>query len=205
VDENMLADPAALYPLHVPPERFKAAKLGPEADIYQAGLTLYRMFNGDALFFEPIGGRKGPEEIQDQKIRNKVNDKIRKGAFPARDAYLPHVPKRLRAAILKALDPDPNARFKAAAELIESLGDVDQALDWEFEQGPERCVWRREGDTAALRIELAGPDAKGRQHVETTRTGRESGVTQRSIKHCKICASVAEAHRFVATVAAELG
>jgi eukaryotic-like serine/threonine-protein kinase len=204
VDANMLADPLQMYPLHMVPERFKASKLGPEADIYQAGLTLYRMFNGDALFFEPIGGRKSAEEIKDQKIRNKVNEKIKKGAYPARDAYLPHVPKRLRAAILTALNPDPNQRYKTPAEFIDKLSSVDEALDWALIDGPAK-TWMLDSPDSTIVIKAEAPDAKGRHEVVTSKTVKSSGNTQRVTRHCGMLGSVAEAHKFVATVATDLG
>lgn len=49
-----LARPDKLYSLHIPPEKFDFGHFSFFSDIYQAGLTIYRMCNGNKFFKEQL-------------------------------------------------------------------------------------------------------------------------------------------------------
>lgn len=204
MDDQFLVDPVAAYPLHQVPERFKASKLGLEADIYQAGLTLYRLCNGDALFFSSIGGHKTSDEIKDNKVRNKVNEKIKSGKYPDRSSFLPHVPKRLRLAICKALALNPDDRFRSAAEFIDALSVVDTGLDWQFSESPQGLSWTLDGASMFTRIQMIPSTTNATVTITSTKTNKLTGNTQRSIKHCGQRATRAEALKWITEIAKEL-
>lgn len=205
LDGNLLADPVAAYPLHQVPERFWTNKLGIEADIYQAGLTLYRLCNGDELFFQPIGGHKSQDAIEDTKIRNKVNEKIKKGKYPDRGNFLPHIPARLRRAIRKALEVNPDDRFHSAADFINDLSDIETNLDWQFSQSEHEFCWTLEWPVSVTRIVLTPGAGVDSANITTTKTNRESGNTQKSTKHCGTRPNSGEGFKWVAEIAEELG
>jgi len=202
MDENFFAESKAVYPLHQVPERFLSNKLGIEADIFQAGLTLYRLCNGDALFFQPIDGHKTRKDVDEQKVRDKINAKIKKGKYPDRSLFLPHVPDRLRRAIRKALQVNPDDRFHSAAEFINALGEVDSNLDWQFVDGPAEQRWTLETPASTIAIVLTKAD--GGVTITTTKTNKETGNTQRSTKHCGTRANLAEGHKFISEIALEM-
>jgi eukaryotic-like serine/threonine-protein kinase len=107
-----------LYHLAVPPEAYSGVVALP-SDIYQAGLLLYRAANGDPHFMT----QWTPDHV-------KQADAVKRGRFPRRDGFLPHVPQRLRTAIRKALRVKPDERYQSAIEFADAIGKVACELDW---------------------------------------------------------------------------
>jgi len=126
------------YMLHYAPERFQHMKFTPEIDIYEAGVTLYRMTNGDRWFKNQATKYTDPANPELSDLRQPIKG----GDFPDRSAYLPHVPNRLRTVINKALEVDPDDRFRTVREMMNELGRVKQYLDWEVEYDPNNQYYR---------------------------------------------------------------
>jgi len=164
------------YGLHYAPERFRHAKFTPEIDIYQAGVTLYRMTNGDRWFKRQIADYTDPVNPDVQDLKQPILD----GDFPDRSAYLPHVPNRLRTVINTALSVDPDDRFRTVREMMNELGRVEQYLDWKIEYDPNNQYYRgvsHELDrtnprTRSITVESTGGgfDVEGVKEVNTTQT-----------------------------------
>ena len=114
------------YGAHRAPERYTYRRFTPEIDIYQAGLTLYRMVNGNAHFREQWQQFLSNGDIDDDKLQTALSS----ASFPDRDRFLPHVPNRLRTVIKTALAVDPDERYRTVREMMNDLGRVDQYLDW---------------------------------------------------------------------------
>jgi serine/threonine protein kinase len=108
----------SLYYASIPPELLTSAVGTALSDIYQAGLLLYRAVNGDELFQAQIPPRSVLEE------------RIRKGKFPDRNQFMPHVPKRLRTIIRKAMRVNPAERYQSATDMADALVHVALPLDW---------------------------------------------------------------------------
>lgn len=117
-----------LYIRHIPPEALQYSHVTKQADIYQAALTLYRMCNGSAFF-------------DNQKITSDFESQIIDGKFPRRDKFLPHVPKRLKTIIRKALSVDPGYRYQTSIELADELGQINSLLDWQYYQRQDKHIW----------------------------------------------------------------
>ena len=113
------------YRMHRAPESVKDGTVSVATDIYQAGITLYRLVNGDSFL------KDGPD----------VNDRIIDGTFPDRSAFQPFVPLRLRRIICRALEPDPDNRFASADEFRHALERVSVAGDWELGTTNNTAVW----------------------------------------------------------------
>jgi serine/threonine protein kinase len=108
-----------MYPTAVPPETKLRGSVSPEADIYQVGVLLYRAVNGNALY----RAQKPPLHL----LARKVID----GKFPRRDKFMPHVPRRLRTVIKKALEILPGSRYSSAAEMEQALCSVSYDIEWQ--------------------------------------------------------------------------
>lgn len=125
-----VAEVPPLYPYHFPPEAFQYSHTTKQADIYQVGMTLYRMCNGDIFFKQqkPMT----PEEIRDKTLN---------GTYPNRNKFLPHVPRHLKRIIKKALQVVPDDRYQTAMDIINELGQVDKLLDWQYYDTDNAAKW----------------------------------------------------------------
>lgn len=104
-----------------PPETFLHGVGAPQSDLFQVGLLLYRAVNGDDFY-----------RLQEPVIPE-LRAKVIAGKFPNRKLFMPHVPKRLRTVVRKALKLDPVERFQSATEFADELARVPIVLDWRTE------------------------------------------------------------------------
>ena len=155
-----------------PPETISTGVATSVADIYQVGLLMYRILNGDPFFTS-----------QAPPTPALLRAQISAGKFPDRKRFMPHVPSRLRTLVRKALRVNPSDRFQSATDMADALSRVDLALDWSVEPLPlDGFRWKalRPGQ-CDLVVELA--DQSGTWAVETftERTGeprRAKGKTE---------------------------
>ncbi len=111
----------AIYRWLMPPEVLINHVATIESDIFQIGCLLYRSVNGEAIYQEQKATILDEAEFRKQILR---------GLFPDSRFFLPHIPKRIRTIIRKALRPDPTERYNSASELAANLGRVPIHLDW---------------------------------------------------------------------------
>lgn len=170
VDKHGLATPDRLYPKHLPPEYLSVSTaLSTAADIYHAGLTLYRMCVGLPYF--------------DMQLQNAVmalgpnwTDAIISGQFPSRQNYPAHIPNRLRSLITKALEVDPANRFATILEMQNELAHVTEFLDWQFDPSvPGTHQWNHD-DGTYLRTVVDAPDGPTQRKINVRRTNLATGV-----------------------------
>lgn len=111
----------AIYRWAMPPEVWQTHVATAQSDIHQLGALLYRCANGNPLY-----------ELQKAAIstNDELQRRIMKGRFPDSRVFLPHVPKRIRTIIRKALRAEPSERFHSASEFAAVLGRVSIPLDW---------------------------------------------------------------------------
>ena len=129
-----------LYYKTVPPEAIGRDQFERSFDIYQLGLTLYRMSNGDALFYNQLNAYG----IDDNFDRDRFRYDLRNGRFPNRDAFLSHIPTRLRTIIKTCLEPTATDRYRSAIEVANEMADIDgPTLDWRFTDAADRRSWMK--------------------------------------------------------------
>ena len=132
-----VVDVPKLYFTAQPPETIRTGVATIAADIYHAGLLLYRALNGDPFYNVQIPG--------DDSVLQRM---ILAGKLPDRRLFMPHVPARMRTLVKKALRVDPSERFQTATQMADALGRVDGGLDWATEPlGAGALRWKasREG------------------------------------------------------------
>lgn len=123
-----------MYPRVFPPEAIKTGTATLLADIYQAGVLLYRMLNGESNYDRQ---RKRFPDIASDLVPAIVS-----GKFPDRNAFLPHVPQALKNAVVRALSVDPALRFQSASAMIKTLNQIDVTSDWRAQLLPNGdMVW----------------------------------------------------------------
>ncbi|KOC25956.1 hypothetical protein GL58_00720 [Comamonas testosteroni] len=128
-----------LYSKMLPPEAFTQPEHGVLFDIYQFGVTLYRMCNGDSAFYGQLE-RFGSGASLD---RHAYRHALVNGQFPDRSAFLEHIPLRLRKVIKSCMDPEMANRPQSAIEVANELGLVDERLDWQYTEAAGTREWSR--------------------------------------------------------------
>jgi serine/threonine protein kinase len=148
VDREGLAEQDVLYFTHSPPEAFQYDVFGQQADIYQAGLTLYRMAVGlDAFDQQWLAHRADDVAAAKAVVAGRLPDRTA-SAFPA------HIPARLRTTIRRALEPNPDDRYQEILGLINDLARVDEWLDWEYRRDGAVEWWEVQTDKHRKVIQL---------------------------------------------------
>jgi serine/threonine protein kinase len=144
----------SMYSWAMPPEVWDNHVATVESDIHQLGVLLYRSANGDLVY-----------DAQKSAITNndELHKRIARGKFPNPAVFLPHVPKRIRGIIRKAMRVDPTRRYRSATELAVALARVPIPLDWQTVAiGVRAYSWHaKRDDKPDLRVELNGNDTSG--------------------------------------------
>lgn len=131
VDAAGVVTAPRMYRLAFPPETLQTSKATVQSDIYQVGLLLYRCVNGNPHYQSQIPANAD------------LAARILGGRFPDRKSFLPHVPKRLRTLIRKALEINPADRYHSASEMSDALAKVRVTLDWSVAISPNGgTLWR---------------------------------------------------------------
>ena len=162
-----------LYQKQYPPEVFgnNEAVFDNRFDIYQIGLTMYRMCVGDYFFDSQFS--------KYQTIQEFAKDIIA-GKFPDRKGYPLHIPKKLQNTINKCLKPQPKDRFGAAVEVVNSLADISGSiLDWQFVPSETEWVWEKNDNGVVKRLTVDG------NRSSTAYTQNGSASPRRVAKYCK--------------------
>lgn len=168
-DSTGLAEAAAMYDAHWTPEFLLSSHLSSVSDIYQAGLTLYRMCTTPAEFDAQLQAL----------LPNRLEQAIIAGRFPDRSAFPAHIPQRLRRIIRRALEPEPENRYPTVLDLANDLATVDQWLDWRHthDAAAGEEVWEMVRGVQRLAIRLVERD--GTFEVICTKRNLSTGQERR--------------------------
>lgn len=134
-----LAQPDGLYLRMAPPEVVNGPPYKLTFDIYQIGLTLYRMCVGPAEFHRQFSRFVGASGVD----RAALAQALQRGEFPDRRGLPEHIPARLETVIMTCLQVDPDERYQSALAVANALARVDSCLDWEVVVHPVNRIWRK--------------------------------------------------------------
>ena len=132
-----VARPNGLYVRMAPPEATGTQDFDLRFDIYQTGLTLYRMAVGNEAFDQQYSRFVSGGLVNIDLL----SKEIMAGTFPDRRAFDEHVPATLRRVIVKCLQPNPADRFQSALSVANALAGVDGSLDWRLEKRGVDKAW----------------------------------------------------------------
>ncbi|MBD2862484.1 serine/threonine-protein kinase [Paenibacillus oceani] len=186
-DSYGFAKTSLVYPTHLTPELFMAGSYTSQYDIFQAGLTLYRMCNGNKEFVEKFKSGVTPEEVL-------------AGTFPDRNKYLPHIPNSLRKIIKNALKINPDDRYKAILHMMNDLSDVCENLDWlyEIDLGTNIQKWTEDNENSVRSLNLY--ELNGEWKTEGYKFTKSSGNTNRINKWFSTSRTLEEAYTKIETI-----
>lgn len=105
--------PKQCYLPHTSPETLSQNIYDTRTDIYQLGLTAFRLFNGIS-------------EISNSFLADGESFKqsVLQGSIVVNAKYQPYVPKKIRKIIKKAISVEPNNRYQTALEMRRALEQV---------------------------------------------------------------------------------
>lgn len=139
VDELGTSEVPKMYNRHYPPEALRYDRLTRQADIYQAGLTLFRLLNGEYIW-DNIFERTTAQG----NLRTAIED----GSFVKPSDFLPHIPTGLKLIVRKAINVDPARRYQTATELRNALSRLNRCLDWKVTEITASFIqWERSTNT----------------------------------------------------------
>lgn len=162
------------YLSHYPPECIGTEVATKYADIYQAGLTLYRMCNGNVDF------RHQYETFKAQGM-DKLRNAIKREKFPDR-TYLPHIPTKLRRVVNKAIKSNPDDRYETILDMMNAISKIEENLDTRFYlENDNIYVWEKDiSETNYDRIKVIfdknGIVSQGKK--VNIKSGRETNISK---------------------------
>ncbi len=141
-----------LYFKQKPPEAFEYDHFDFRYDIYQLGITLYRMCNGSD-YFDSLIKKYINADLTIKRDEFKYDCK--NGRFPDRNYFLAHIPVKLRKVINKCIDINPDKRYSSVLEIANDLADFEgNILDWEYSKDNNKESWCKNLDDKKIVIEL---------------------------------------------------
>ncbi len=108
------------YILHRAPETEINNHISIQTDIYQVGLTLFRLINGIGLIRDLMASL-GRERFEAMKASNKI---------PRPMDYQPFVPAGVKRIISKSVKADPDDRYQSALEMRRALEAISLQGYW---------------------------------------------------------------------------
>jgi serine/threonine protein kinase len=173
------------YLYQAAPEIVRGDAASQQTDVYAAGVTLYRLVNGD-------------DHLPSLGTAAAYASAISDGEFPDRKRYRLYVPRSLKLVINKAMHPDPTRRYLSAKAFRNALGQVRIKCDWHEEPTATGTRWigACEGLTLMVEMTLA---LQGRVNVSTSK--RRQGRTWRNVSEgSRNGMRMAEGRRFAARI-----
>ncbi|QLZ70558.1 Serine/threonine-protein kinase PknD [Legionella sp. PC1000] len=151
-NEFGLSEPSRLYLKQIPPEaiNIEQTQYTYAYDVYQFGLTLYRMCVGNKEF-----------NIQFDQFNNReqLDNAILKGQFPNRNKYPLHIPPKIKKIINKCLNISPDDRYQSVNDICNQLSNIDKNwLEWQYFENRSIKKWTKinEGHIISLEINHKG-------------------------------------------------
>lgn len=117
------------YHFHRAPETLQTNIITHQSDIFQAGLTVYRLCNGNNFFKNQLNKFK---EKDGSFNNDKFLKSIYEGKFPERSSYHIHIPQKIRNYIRKALEVNPANRYNSVLEFLNDLASIEVDYNWQF-------------------------------------------------------------------------
>ncbi|HBU85675.1 MAG TPA: serine/threonine protein kinase [Paenibacillus sp.] len=170
-DDDGFASFDKAYRRHYVPEAFVTTDHTSQYDIYQAGLTLYRMCNGNDDF--------------NTQCMDLSRESISNGTFPARDRFLPHIPNGLRRCIKKALEVNPDKRYQTVIELMNAVSAVNENLDWTYTKNDDVEKWSFDSEKTIdyLTLQFVGDKWVTKGEKYSKKTNKPSNITKYNAKY----------------------
>ena len=124
------------YILHRAPETQTQNNVSVLTDIYQCGITAFRLFS-DMNYFTNLISRIG---------RSAYEQLISSGKLITASSFQPYVPTRVRSIILKATSIDPASRYQSAYDMLEDFNKIAFPGYWTANEANQLVGKKRTSD-----------------------------------------------------------
>jgi len=188
MDEYGFTRPNGFYRKHLAPEAVAQPQFSAEFDIYQAGLTIYRMCIGSSIFNAQYAAYFEANVFNSELF----SEDLTSGRFPDRNVYPEHIPSKLKSVVNKCLEVNPEDRYPSAIEVVNAISDIDESyLDWRPSVEGDIRKWSKKSATGTLYC--IDVDANNRSTAyKISASGRRTSIT----KYTKIAIGNRELNRF---------
>jgi serine/threonine protein kinase len=140
VDEYGFTTPDGLYVKHAPPEVTHTRNFSTAFDIYQAGLTMYRMCLGSNAFNEQYDKYTVNGVLEEELFKQDLVQ----GVFPHRTSFPMHIPVKLQKVIIKCLEVNPDDRYDAVIDVVNAISLIDECFfDWQYSFANGTRTWSK--------------------------------------------------------------
>lgn len=177
IDYNQRAAPKSQYTTHIAPEYFTENSFSYTYDIFQAGMTIYRM---------AVGHEEFEKETEELFSRRNVQSDICSGAFP-RKVYDPHIPKPLQNVIKKCLELDPANRYQTVLDILNDLSSIEKCcLDWRPHAAKDGKAWSRKDGGIEFLLNVVGDESTCYRINESGQRRRHGDMCQTGLTPAKL-------------------
>jgi serine/threonine protein kinase len=192
MDSFGVAENSRNYMKQRPPEAFTGDNQFTRAfDIYQVGMALYRMCNGDDWFNTQLNSYFIDERFDRQRFCNDVLS----GSFPNRSKFLHHIPDSLRNVVKRCLQVQPEERYRSVIELLNDLAKIDcNELDWQFERNNNERRWILRDDNRVISLTVDASNNSVASKITAKRNNRITNYCLTPITDHKIRAFLRQRH-----------
>lgn len=174
LNEYGFAQQGMNYLYHADPELYESDHRSVLSDIYQFGLLLYRMCNGNSIL---------DEQIKSFNITTleSLKEHILSGNFPDREYYLPHVPSKLQRIIKKCINLDLNKRYTNTIDIMNDISSITECLDWKYNTYSNR-IYEKVMDDKKIVIEIE--EHNNEYSIICIKEGLDGNNRRKISKHC---------------------
>lgn len=173
--------PSSWYVLHAAPETVSGNGIEARTDIFQSGLTMFRLLTG-------LGSLEAKFTLLG---RGAYEAALANGSLISRSDFPPFIPNSVSRAVLTAINPDPAKRFQSALEMRRALEKLSFAGHWTVD-----TTGKLVGSDARHTFRFEHLAASGRNaSFEAFKTNKQSGRETRISQFTKKNLSNAEAWR----------
>jgi serine/threonine protein kinase len=173
-----------VYGKMTPPEAFGPPNFTRQFDIYQSGLTIYRLCVGDESFYRQYNAFIDNGVLDRAGFRHAIIN----GTFPSRDNFPEHIPQTLITTIKTCLMRNPDERFSSASEVVNSFADLDgEFLDWRLDVQPDYREWKNVQKERVTKLRVNNDNSsQASRKIGEGQERRISGYSKNNISRAEI-------------------